>query len=195
MVTTLWIQTVFNHIKIVSHISNPNSAETLQKVVYNEFENVLRHFPRKKELLIQTLFCRTLIMEHFHIKTSIKFNWENLYFIYALTSPYLKKMNLFSRIGHLEKIILKGRGFWGGSDEKMRRMWFGLEIDVVGLPPLIPFIISIFRFSIYPTLLIYPLLYSFYIRFLPSFIIPNPNPLSIFQFILGFSKIYFFSFF
>ena len=46
-------------------------------------------------------------------------------------------MNLFSRIGHLEKIILKGRGFRGGSDEKMRRMWFGLEIDVVGLPPLV----------------------------------------------------------
>ena len=23
-----------------------------------------------------------------------------------------------------------------GSDEKMMRMWFGLEIDVVGLPPL-----------------------------------------------------------
>ena len=40
------------------------------------------------------------------------------------------------RIEHLKKIILKGRGFRGGSDEKMRRMWFGLEIDVVGLPPL-----------------------------------------------------------
>ena len=35
-----------------------------------------------------------------------------------------------------KKIILKGRGFRGGSDEKMRRMWFGLGIDVVGLPPL-----------------------------------------------------------
>ena len=34
-------------------------------------------------------------------------------------------------------MILKGRGFRGGSDEKMRRMWFGLEIDVVGLPPLV----------------------------------------------------------
>ena len=31
---------------------------------------------------------------------------------------------------------MKGRGFRGGSEEKMRRMWFGLEIDVVGLPPL-----------------------------------------------------------
>ena len=34
-------------------------------------------------------------------------------------------------------IIIEGRGFRGGSDEKMRRMWLGLEIDVVGLPPLI----------------------------------------------------------
>ena len=46
-------------------------------------------------------------------------------------------MYLFSRIGHLKKIILKGRGFRCGSDEKMMRMWFGLEIDVVGLPPLL----------------------------------------------------------
>ena len=45
-------------------------------------------------------------------------------------------MYLFSRIGHLKQIILKGRGFRCGSDEKMIRMWFGLEIDVVGLPPL-----------------------------------------------------------
>ena len=45
-------------------------------------------------------------------------------------------MYVFLRIGHLEKIILKGRGFRGDSDEKMWRMWFGLEIDVVGLPPL-----------------------------------------------------------
>ena len=44
-------------------------------------------------------------------------------------------MDLFSRIGNFKK-KLKGQGFRGGSDEKMRRMWFGLEIDVVGLPPL-----------------------------------------------------------
>ena len=42
----------------------------------------------------------------------------------------------YGRIIHL-KIILKGRGFQGGSDGKMRRMWFGLEIDVAGLPPLV----------------------------------------------------------
>ena len=36
----------------------------------------------------------------------------------------------------LKKIILRGREFRCGSDEKMLRTWFGLEIDVVGLPPL-----------------------------------------------------------
>ena len=33
-------------------------------------------------------------------------------------------------------MILKGPGLRGGSDEKMRRMWLGLEIVVAGLPPL-----------------------------------------------------------
>ena len=46
-------------------------------------------------------------------------------------------MYLFSRIGHLKKLILKGRGFRCGLDEKMMKMWFGLEIEVVGLPPLV----------------------------------------------------------
>ena len=35
-----------------------------------------------------------------------------------------------------KKIYLKGRGFGGGSHEKMRRMWLELGIVVVGLPPL-----------------------------------------------------------
>ena len=34
------------------------------------------------------------------------------------------------------KIILKGQGFRGGSNEKMMRMWLGREIVVVGLHPL-----------------------------------------------------------
>ena len=46
-------------------------------------------------------------------------------------------MYLFSTIGHLKKLILKGRGFRCGLDEKMMKMWFGLEIEVVGLPPLV----------------------------------------------------------
>ena len=29
------------------------------------------------------------------------------------------------------------KGFRGGSDEKMRRMWLGLEIVVAGIPPLL----------------------------------------------------------
>jgi len=48
-------------------------------------------------------------------------------------------MYLFSRIGQLKKIILKGRGFQCVSDEKMMRMWFRLEIDVVGLPLLLEY--------------------------------------------------------
>ena len=31
-------------------------------------------------------------------------------------------------------LIIEGRGFRGGSDENMRRMWLGLEIVVAGLP-------------------------------------------------------------
>ena len=38
-----------------------------------------------------------------------------------------------------KKIILKGRGFRGGSDEKMSKMWLGLEIVVADLPPLVLF--------------------------------------------------------
>ena len=59
-----------------------------------------------------------------------------LYFIYALTWPYSLKTVLSGRIRRLNKIVLKGREFRGSSDEKMRRMWFGREIVVVGLPPL-----------------------------------------------------------
>jgi len=33
--------------------------------------------------------------------------------------------------------MLEVRGFRGGSDEKMRRMWLGLEIIEAGFPPLI----------------------------------------------------------
>ena len=38
------------------------------------------------------------------------------------------------RVDTIKKIILKGRGFRGGSDKKIWRMWFGREIVVVGLP-------------------------------------------------------------
>ena len=47
---------------------------------------------------------------------------------------FLKNVFIF-KDRTLKKIILKGRGFRCGSDKKMMRMWFGLEIDVVGLPP------------------------------------------------------------
>ena len=60
---------------------------------------------------------------------------------FSLTMPltwldFQKKTFLFVRVGHLKKILV-GQGFRGGSDEKMRRMWLGLEIFVVGLPSLV----------------------------------------------------------
>ena len=61
---------------------------------------------------------------------------KTFFFIYALTWPDSLKIVLSWRIRHLKKIILKGRGFRGGSDDKMRRMWLGREIVVTGLPPL-----------------------------------------------------------
>ena len=118
MVTTVWIQTVFNHIKIVSHISNPNSAGILQKVVYIEFENVLRHFPRKKGLFTDA-FCRTSFMEHFYFYTNLKFNWEN--FILHLSpnvAIFLKKCIYFQGSDTLKKNHI----------ERTRiSMWFGRE--------------------------------------------------------------------
>ena len=33
--------------------------------------------------------------------------------------------------------MIEGRGFRGGLDEKMRRMWLGRELGVAGLPPLL----------------------------------------------------------
>ena len=48
------------------------------------------------------------------------------------------KKNIFICKGWtFKKKILVGQGFRGGSDEKMRRMWLGQEIVVVGLPPLV----------------------------------------------------------
>ena len=54
----------------------------------------------------------------------------------GIVAIFLKNVFVFKDHGHLKRIILKGRGFRCGSDEKMMRMWFGLEVDVVGLPPL-----------------------------------------------------------
>ena len=138
MVTTLWIQTAFNHIKIVSHISNQNSAWILQKVVYIEFENVFRHFPQKKGVLNRRFFCRTF-MEHFNFYTNLKFNWENWIFHLCPNVAIFLKMYLFSRIGHFKKNNIERTriSMWFGRENDENVVRFGLEIDVVGLPPLV----------------------------------------------------------
>jgi len=52
-----------------------------------------------------------------------------------------KHGQIFKKYSYLQgldkKIFLKWWGFRGGSSEKMRRMWLGLGIVVVGLPPLV----------------------------------------------------------
>ena len=48
----------------------------------------------------------------------------------------LKKLFYLRELETFKYTKIEGRGFRGGSDEKMRRMWLRLEIVVAGLPPL-----------------------------------------------------------
>ena len=50
-------------------------------------------------------------------------------------SPDFHILFLFAMVGHIKKNF-EGRGFRGGSDEKMRRMWLRREIVAFGLPSL-----------------------------------------------------------
>ena len=61
----------------------------------------------------------------------------SIYKISNIVYARFLKIVLSSRIRQFKKIILEERGFRGGSDEKMRRMWLGLEIFVTGPPPLL----------------------------------------------------------
>ena len=62
---------------------------------------------------------------------------------YALTWPDLKK-NL-KELEIFKHELIEGRGFRGGSNEQMRRMWLGRKIVVAGLPPLIEYLSGIFK--------------------------------------------------
>ena len=67
-----------------------------------------------------------------HWTQKLQFNWNYFFSIYKnLIDPILKKIYLGGL--YTKKIVLEGRGFRGGSDEKMRWMWLGLEIVVAGL--------------------------------------------------------------
>ena len=56
-------------------------------------------------------------------------------------ATFLKNSFIF-KVWTLNKIILEGLGFRGGSDKKMRRMWFGREIVVAELPSLFVLAVS-----------------------------------------------------
>ena len=58
-------------------------------------------------------------------------------FIFAPTSPDFQKKYFYLQGLDFKKNILERRGFRGGSDEKIRRMWLGLNVVVVGFPPLV----------------------------------------------------------
>ena len=75
-------------------------------------------------------------MEHFHFYTNLKFNWENLIFhLCPNVAIFLKNAFIFNdRILKKNNIERTRISMWFGRE--MMRMWFGLEIDVVGLPPL-----------------------------------------------------------
>ena len=100
----------------MSHISNPNSAGILQKVVYIEFENVFR---KRKGSCYRRFFCRTLFMEHFRFYTNLKFNWENFKFhLCPNVAIFLK--NVF---------IFKDRTLKKNVERTRISMWFGREND------------------------------------------------------------------
>ena len=77
-------------------------------------------------------FSRTLNSKH---KWYYFFDLQKFNILFIDLAQFFTKKVLSWRIRHLRKIILEGRGFWGDWDEKMRRMWLGLEIVVAGRPP------------------------------------------------------------
>ena len=77
-------------------------------------------------------------MEHFHFYTNLKFNYENLVFhLCPNVAIFLKNVFIFKdrtlRKNNIERTKIS---MWFGRENDENVVWFGLEIDVVGLPPL-----------------------------------------------------------
>ena len=85
-------------------------------------------------------FCKTSFTEHINFFANLKFVWESSTFHLCPNVARFSKIFLFERIRHLKKYIFEGGGFRFGKDEKMRRMWLGLGVVGVGLPPLSEYI-------------------------------------------------------
>ena len=86
--------------------------------------------------LIEMLFWRTSFIGYIYYFTNLKIVWENFVFYFCAEVAIFSKNIFICKGWTLKKIILEGRGFRGGMDEKMRRMRLGRDIVVVGLPPL-----------------------------------------------------------
>ena len=127
---------IFIFREIVGHIFQRKSAERLQKLVLIEFKNFFAAFYAKQGLLIQTLICKTLFTVHINFFRNLNFFWENLIFDLCPNLTRFSKNIFICKDWTFKKIIFEGRGFWCGSDEKMRSIWLGLGIVAVGHPPL-----------------------------------------------------------
>jgi len=75
-------------------------------------------FRERKGSTLQTLFCRTSFMGHFHFYTNLKFYWENLIF-YLCPNVAIFLKNVFIFKDRTKKNIERTR----------ISMWFGREND------------------------------------------------------------------
>ena len=81
-------------------------------------------------------FSRTLHLKTLMFNSIIFSIYKNsIFYLCPDVTRFLKQV-LSSRTRHLRIIILEGRGFRGGSDEKMRRMWLGLTLLWLAFLPL-----------------------------------------------------------
>ena len=72
-----------------------------------------------------------IFKEIYNSKTLIQLKQNSIFYLFI----YFLKNFIFE--DYTLKKILEGRGFWGGLDEKISRMWLGLEIVDSDLPSLI----------------------------------------------------------
>ena len=101
----------------------------------NHFLCILRQFCLQYKTIQR--FCKTWLALNFNFILIMKFNLENrIFYLCPNVAGFMK--NVFKRqIKAHYKRKIEGRAFWGGSDEKVCRMWLGRENEVARTPPLI----------------------------------------------------------
>ena len=111
------------------------NGKNIDHVWYNFWIMKVSHFGGRRGLSLKfKVWHHSYRFEDSNIIKSLQ-NFS-LAMFHALTWPEFQKNILVFKDWTRKKIFLKGRWYRGGSDEKMRRMWLGLGIVVVGLPSL-----------------------------------------------------------